>query len=177
MKIPTKVWLLLLCVLISINYCQAKPAADTISRSQLIIGKPITDFTLQTPDGGTIKLSSLKGQVVLFDFWASWCMPCRASIPHLKELYKKYHGLGLEILSVSIDQNSKAWNDALLKEKMPWKQAIDKYNSVMEVSEVMNALGIDAVPFMMILDKDGTVQLINPDVTETDQWLKTIFKF
>src|SRR5476651_1294963 len=102
-------WFLLLGFFITV-----KPAAgftvikDTvIQNSNLVKGKPLPDFTMQTPDGTSIKLSSLKGHVVLIDFWASWCMPCRAAIPHLKELYKKYHEKGFEVLSVSIDQNNK----------------------------------------------------------------------
>lgn len=152
----------------------AKP--DTIKQNDnMVIGKPLPDLSLQTVNGAVIKLSSLKGKAVLIDFWASWCMPCRASIPHLKQLYQKYHEQGFSILSVSIDQNTKAWQTAMLKEAMPWQQAIDKYEDGKDASMLMNTLGIQSVPFAIILDKDGKVLLINPDAEQIDKLLPKLF--
>ncbi|EHQ28068.1 TlpA family protein disulfide reductase [Mucilaginibacter paludis] len=150
--------------------------ADTLTKPNLTIGKTLPQFTLQTPDGTAIKMSSVKGKVVLVDFWASWCMPCRASIPHLKQLYQKYHADGFEILSVSIDQNNKAWKNAMLKEAMPWPQVIDHYDAGMDASTLMLSLGIASVPFVMMLDDEGKVVTINPAKEETDDQLKKIFK-
>jgi thiol-disulfide isomerase/thioredoxin len=178
-KTKLRAWFLLLGFFV----ITVKPAAgftvikDTIMQnSNLVKGKPLPDFNLQTPDGTSIKLSSLKGHVVLIDFWASWCMPCRAAIPHLKELYKKYHEKGFEILSVSIDQNSKAWNNAMQKEAMPWPQAIDKYDAGKDASAVMIAFGITSVPFAIMLDKEGKVMQVNPIAAEIDQQLLEAFK-
>src|SRR5882757_10240711 len=84
--------------------------------------KEAADFTLPTPAGENLRLSSLRGQYVLVDFWASWCMPCRAEIPHLKDLYAQYHAAGLEIVSVSIDAHPEAWKRGMGQEQMPWKQ-------------------------------------------------------
>jgi thiol-disulfide isomerase/thioredoxin len=149
---------------------------DTVSASQnLTAGKPLPAFDLQTADGKSIKLSSVKGKVVLVDFWASWCMPCRAAIPHLKELYKTYHAKGFEIVSISIDQNSKAWKNAMLKEAMPWGQGIDKYEDGKDASVMMNALGIQSVPFAIVLDAAGNVVLINPAAADIDAQLEKIF--
>jgi thiol-disulfide isomerase/thioredoxin len=150
--------------------------ADTLATNpNLMVGKVLPEFTLQAPDGKAIKLSSIKGRVVLIDFWASWCMPCRASIPHLKELYQKYHANGFEIVSVSIDQNSKAWKNAMLKEAMPWGQGIDRYEDGKYASIIMNALGIQSVPFAIVLDAAGNVVLINPAAADIDAQLKKIF--
>lgn len=149
---------------------------DTLTRSNLVVGKTLPQFTLQTPDGTAIKMSSVQGKVVFIDFWASWCMPCRASIPHLKELYQKYHADGFEILSVSIDQNNKAWKNAMLKENMPWQQVIDHYAAGMDSSELMSSLGIASVPFVLMLDKEAKVLMINPAKEEIDEQLKKIFK-
>ena len=177
-KTNLRAWFLLLGFLMAV-----KPAAgftmikDTIiQNSNLVKGKPLPDFTMQTPDGARIKLSSQKRHVLLIDYWASWCMPCRAAIPHLKELYKKYHEKGFEILSVSIDQNSKAWNNAMQKEAMPWPQAIDKYEAGKDASAVMIAFGITSVPFAIMLDKEGKVMLVNPTAAEIDQQLLEVFK-
>lgn len=149
---------------------------DTVAASQnLRVGKPLPGFDLQTADGKSIKLSSVKGKVVLVDFWASWCMPCRAAIPHLKELYKQYHAKGFEIVSISIDQNSKAWKNAMLKEAMPWQQGIDKYEDGKDASVMMNALGIQSVPFAIVLDAAGNVILINPAASDIDVYLKKVF--
>ncbi|SEO95081.1 Thiol-disulfide isomerase or thioredoxin [Mucilaginibacter gossypiicola] len=149
---------------------------DTITSGQnLIVGKPLPVFELQRADGKSIKLSSVKGKVVLVDFWASWCMPCRAAIPHLKALYKQYHAKGFEIVSISIDQNSKAWKNAMLKEAMPWEQGIDRYEDGKDASVMMNALGIQSVPFAIVLDAEGNVVLINPTASDIDIQLKKIF--
>jgi len=172
-----------LCACLSIKPCRARQISgltvktDTTEQhnANLKKGKPVPDFTLTAQDGGKVQLSSFKGHVVIIDFWASWCLPCRASIPHLKKLYEKYHGQGLEILSISIDQNSKAWQNAVAKEAMPWKQVIDKYNSAKDASEVMTSFGIESVPFLIIMDKEGKVQAINPVEAETDEQLKEIF--
>jgi thiol-disulfide isomerase/thioredoxin len=153
-----------------------KPIDTVASNSNLTVGKNLPVFNLQNNGGKLIKISSIKGKVVLIDFWASWCMPCRAAIPHLKELYKKYRQSGFEILSVSIDQNNKAWKNAMLKEAMPWQQAIDKYEAGKDASVVMNTLGIQSVPFAILLDGEGKVVLINPEASGIDEYLNKIFK-
>lgn len=150
--------------------------ADTVAvNPNLVTGKTLPQFTVQTDAGNALKLLSLKGRVLLIDFWASWCMPCRAAIPHLKELYKKYHAEGFEILSISIDQNSKAWKNAMLKEGMPWQQAIDKYDEGKDASVIMEALSIQSVPFAIVLNADGKVALINPASADVDRHLNKVF--
>jgi thiol-disulfide isomerase/thioredoxin len=153
----------------------ALPTDTVVTNPNLVAGKVLPEFALQAPDGKAIKLSSVKGRVVLIDFWASWCMPCRASIPHLKELYQKYHANGFEIVSISIDQNNKAWKNAMLKEAMPWRQGVDRYEDGKDASVMMNALGIQSVPFAIVLDAAGKVVLINPAAADIDAQLKEIF--
>jgi thiol-disulfide isomerase/thioredoxin len=171
--------LLLLCLLALATKAQAAitGSADTVIKQNdnLAIGKPLPNLSLQTADGATVNLVALKGKVILVDFWASWCMPCRASIPHLKALYQQYSDKGFDILSVSIDQNNKAWKTAMLKEAMPWLQAIDKYENGKDASVLMNVLGIQSVPFVIILGKDGRVMLINPDGTQIETALTKQF--
>ncbi|HXO76541.1 MAG TPA: TlpA disulfide reductase family protein, partial [Puia sp.] len=110
----------LLCLLIFVT---TSGFAQKITPPKL--HKEAADFTLPTPAGENLRLSSLRGQYVLVDFWASWCMPCRAEIPHLKELYVQYHAAGLEIVSISIDAHPEAWKRAMGQEQMPWKQVLD----------------------------------------------------
>ena len=149
---------------------------DTVFASQdLAVGKPLPAFELLTANGKPINLSEVKGKVVLVDFWASWCMPCRAAIPHLKELYQKYRTKGFEVVSISIDQNNASWKNAMNKEAMPWQQGIDKYEAGKDASVMMNALGIRSVPFAIVLDAAGHVVLINPSAAEINEQLKKIF--
>src|ERR1700760_4114936 len=96
-----KLRLLCLLLVITTSCFAQKPTPPKLHREA-------ADFTLPTPAGENIRLSSLRGQYVLVDFWASWCMPCRAEIPHLKDLYAQYQGKGLEILSISVDAHAEA---------------------------------------------------------------------
>lgn len=133
------------------------------------------DFTLRTPAGEDLRLSSLHGQYVLIDFWASWCMPCRAEIPHLKELYAKYHSGGLEIISVSADAHPEAWKRAIQQERMPWKQVLDTYSGKGNFSDVTGAYGIESIPYTVLVDKEGIVIAVNPEPRALDKQLKKIF--
>lgn len=137
--------------------------------------KEAADFTLPTPAGESLRLSSLRGQFVLLDFWASWCMPCRAAIPHLKELYTQYHASGLEIMSISADAQPEAWKRAVGQERMPWKQVLDTYSGTGNSSDVAGGYGVNSIPFTLLLDKEGKVMAINPDPHTLDKQLKKIF--
>jgi peroxiredoxin len=133
------------------------------------------DFTLPTPVGENLRLSSLRGQYVLVDFWASWCMPCRAEIPHLKDLYAQYHAAGLEIVSISIDAHPEAWKRAMGQEQMPWNQVMDTYSGTGDYSDVAGGYGVKYIPYTLLLDKEGKVLAVNPEPHSLDKQLKKIF--
>jgi peroxiredoxin len=137
--------------------------------------KEAADFTLPTPAGENLRLSSLRGQFVLVDFWASWCMPCRAEIPHLKDLYAQYHAAGLEIVSISIDAHTEAWKKAMGQEQMPWKQVMDSYSGTGNYSDVAGGYGVKYIPYTLLLDKEGQVIAINPEPHTLDKQLKKLF--
>lgn len=86
------------------------------------VGQPYIDFEVPNVDGNIIKLSEVvkDNKLVFVDFWASWCAPCRASIPHLKELYTQYHDKGLEIVAVSYDSERDSWIKAIDNEELEW---------------------------------------------------------
>ena len=86
---------------------------SVISFAQTSVGDRAKEITLPDPKGKEISLSSLKGKVVLIDFWASWCGPCRRSAPDLKKTYEKYQSKGFEIYGVSVDQDKFAWKMAI----------------------------------------------------------------
>lgn len=114
-----------------------------------------TDFVALDADGAERKLSSLleDGKYTLVDFWASWCGPCRAAIPHVKELHQKYADR-LNVVSVSLDSDEKPWRKAMEKEQMAWKQLWADKDRVKGVTEPYQVKGI---PFLMVLDPEGKI--------------------
>lgn len=115
-------------------------------------GSAIKDFAYKGPNENVIALSSLKGKYVIVDFWASWCGPCRKSIPKLKELYSEYKSKGLEILSVSIDTDDNAWRKALTEENMPWLQVLSPNKD-----KTLKDFNIQGVPTLFLIDREGKI--------------------
>lgn len=113
------------------------------------IGNKIADFTLSDPDGKAVSFSKFKGHYVLVDFWASWCGPCRASFPRLKQVYEAFHGKGLEILSVSIDVDQAKWLKAVAQEKLPWDQVLDTKQIA------RSGFAVAAIPNIFLISPDG----------------------
>ena len=115
-----------------------------------------TDFEMQTPDGKTVKLSDYvgKGKVVLVDFWASWCGPCRREMPNLVEAYKKYRNKGFEIVGVSLDRDAEAWKDGIKKLDITWPQMSDlKYWDC----EGAKLYAVSSIPHTVLIDGEGTI--------------------
>jgi peroxiredoxin len=110
-------------------------------------------FELKDSEGKVVKLSDLRGKVVFLDFWATWCGPCRAEIPHLRELAKKLGGRDdFVLLSVSIDEDETKWRDFIKKEEMTWRHALDKngWHGV-----VAAKYGVTGIPCTFLIGKDG----------------------
>ncbi|WP_068472805.1 TlpA disulfide reductase family protein [Saccharicrinis aurantiacus] len=115
------------------------------------IGAVAPDFTLKTADGADIALSSLKGNYVLVDFWASWCKPCREENPNVVKAYNEYKAKGFDVLSVSLDRDEEAWKKAIDEDGLSWTQLIDG------TGDVANTYGIQSIPFTLLLDKEGKI--------------------
>jgi peroxiredoxin len=138
-------------------------------------GQIAPDFTLSRPDGTKISLSDLRGKYVIIDFWASWCKPCRASIPHLKELYAKYKKDGLEIIGVSDDSNEDQWKKAIEEDKSPWIHVKDEFPIKNRPARVGAMYGTHYIPYTFLLDKEGKI-LVNNAGDSLDVRLRDIFK-
>jgi thiol-disulfide isomerase/thioredoxin len=120
---------------------------------QFAIGKSI-DFTLPDKEGKEFKLSSLKGKYVLVDFWASWCVPCRAENPFMLKAYNELKDKNFEIVGVSLDETRAAWLRAVEQDKLPWVQVSDVKGFKTEIAV---RFGITAIPQNVLIDPDGKV--------------------
>ncbi len=107
-----------------------------------------------TPDGGTFALSQLRGKVVLIDFWASWCRPCRIENPNVKKIHAKYAAKGFEILGVSLDRDHAAWVKAIKDDGLPWKHVSDLgfWNNA-----AAQEYGVQSIPYTVLVDRDGNI--------------------
>ena len=122
--------------------------------NKLGIGSMAPDITLTTPDGKTVSLSSYKGKVVLVDFWASWCRPCRAENPNVVKAYTAYHAKGFDVLGVSLDKDKAAWQKAIADDHLSWTHISDLG---MWSSSVVKLYNITGIPFSVLLDKEGKI--------------------
>lgn len=119
-------------------------------------GNPAPHFTMLTRDAQEVTFDPealFAGKVLVVDFWASWCGPCRKAVPALKELYDKYASKGVEIVSVSIDKDEKDWKKALQEEAMPWSQ----YLAPEAGKEVMDLYQFNGIPHFVLLDREGHI--------------------
>lgn len=125
------------------------------------IGDVAPDITMKTPEGKTFQLSKLRGKVVLVDFWASWCGPCRRENPILVEAYNKYKdakftvGKGFTIYSISLDKSENAWKKAISKDNLMWKYHVSDLKAWNNQAAV--DYNVRAIPTNVLLDKDGVI--------------------
>lgn len=134
---------------------------EPVAEVGLNVGNKAPELAFKNPDGDIIKLSSLKGQIVLIDFWASWCPPCRKENPALVEAYRLYkdsdfkNGSGFTIYSVSLDKNEKDWIKAISDDELEWEYHVSdlKY----WYSEAASTYGIRSIPSNYLIDGDGII--------------------
>ena len=143
------------------NKAKQWPGIDKLAEhlavlEKVAIGLKFTDFEMPYPQGKPHKLSEYvgNGKVVLIDFWASWCPPCRRSIPHLLEVYAQNKGKGFEIVGVSLDRTQEAWVKGITDLHITWPQMSD----VQYWKSAAAALyGVNSIPHTVLVDKDGII--------------------
>ena len=119
------------------------------------IGAIAPEINLKSPDGKLIALSSLKGKVVLLDFWASWCRPCRAENPNVVRLYNKYKDRGFTVYSVSLDQNKDKWMAAINQDQLTWSNHVSELTGWK--SSAGNKYGVSSIPKTFLIDANGKI--------------------
>ena len=145
--------------------------ASSQVKAQIKQGYDAPDIALPSVNGDTIRLSSLKGKVVLLDFWASWCGPCRSSNKELTKLYPKYKTKGFEIFGVSIDAGRDNWLKAIRKDKINWLQVNDPGDWNAKIVAQWRLYGI---PTSYLIDKDGKFIAVDLRGKELEKALKDL---
>jgi peroxiredoxin len=120
----------------------------------LQIGKLAPEISLPNPDGTVVPLSSLRGKIVLVDFWAQWCRPCRIENPNIVDAYQKYKDKGFEVYGVSLDRSRENWLQGIEEDGLPWTHVSDLEYWQSEAARTYN---INAIPASFLLDEEGRI--------------------
>jgi thiol-disulfide isomerase/thioredoxin len=129
-------------------------AARFVERVELARSRMAPAFALTTLDGQRITMDGLQGKVVLIDFWATWCGPCLAALPHIRDIARKFAGQPLVVLSVSMDSDDAKWKDFVSKNGMTWLQ----YRDGRFTGPMATRFGVTAIPFTFSIDADGVLE-------------------
>ncbi|MBP8849065.1 MAG: redoxin domain-containing protein [Breznakibacter sp.] len=132
----------------AVKELEAFEASEALTK----VGNQAPDFTFTNLKGESKTLTSFKGKVVLIDFWASWCTPCRAESPNVVAIYKKHSKNNFDIVSISLDREEQAWKDAIQKDGLIWDNHFwDKEG------KIANIYGVKTIPHTLLIGKDGTI--------------------
>ncbi|WP_264522424.1 TlpA family protein disulfide reductase [Flavobacterium sp. N1994] len=122
------------------------------------MGQLAPDFKAPTPEGKSTSLKENLGKVTLIDFWASWCQPCREENPKVAALYTEFHSKGLNIISVSLDEDAKKWKDAIANDKLVWIQV----SNLKEMKDpIALQYGVTLIPSTILINASGKIVAID----------------
>lgn len=138
-------------------------------------GSEVKDIVMNNPDGEALQLSDYKGKVVLVDFWASWCGPCRKENPTVVKLYEKYKDDGFEVFSVSLDKNKDRWVAAIDKDNLSWDAHVSDLKGWQNAAA--KEYGVSSIPFTVLLDREGKVINTKLRGFQLEKTLESIFGY
>lgn len=152
---------------------QLPPAGPTAISTGTKVGQTAPDFTLQGLDGKSISLSDFRGRVVILDFWANWCTPCRASMPRLESLRKRYQDKGLVMLGVSLDRSGEDAKRFLAENG--YSELVAMWESLAASQAVARLYGIFGIPHTFVIDRQGIIRYVGHPFYLTDAVLEPLF--
>lgn len=157
-----------------VNSLQSQIAQQNNAGSAIQVGQTAPDISLPGPDGKVRSLSAMKGKIVLLDFWASWCGPCRRANPHVVEIYNKYKDKGFDVFSVSLDKQDgkEKWIQAIKQDGLVW----DNHVSDLQYwnSAPAAVYGVRGIPKTFLIGRDGKIVAIDPRNTLEQELLKVL---
>ncbi len=156
------------------EFPQSKLANRYISLFPPMVGSVVPDIEMKSPDGKTYKLSDLRGQVVLLDFWASWCGPCRHENPVVVAAYNKYKAKGFTVFSVSLDGDVNRWKNAITQDHLDWVYHVSdlqKWNN-----RAAKKYKVSGIPASFLIGKDGVLIAKNLRGAQLEQKLQEVLK-
>jgi thiol-disulfide isomerase/thioredoxin len=163
---------------------QGQLSATDLVASEVVtgleIGQRAPELTYLSPEGKEISLSSLRGQMVLIDFWASWCMPCRIENPNLVEVYRKYNnkrftrGNGFTIYSVSLDKDKDAWINGIKNDGLLWESHVSDLKGWS--ADAAALYNVEAIPANFLVDADGIIVARNLRADALGQTMETFLR-
>ena len=140
---------------------------------KLAVGNPAIPIEATTSGGKEITLETYRGKVILIDFWASWCSPCRQEMPNVKKVYKEFNGKGFEIIGVSLDESREKFQRYLKEQDIAWPQIFDGkgWNS-----EVGRSYAVNSIPATFLIDRGGRIRFRNLRGEELYEAVKTLIE-